>query len=139
MTEKKDILITLLEFGKERIHSPLELTEIQERLKKYGYITKENENDIKIFLSQLINDNFDHRTIDSKKFYFIKTSSYFSLLEYIELKESRISSNQARCLAWLAIVISILTFGYSAYISNQPIKIDSSQFKLIQEKIINVN
>jgi magnesium-transporting ATPase (P-type) len=143
MKKKKDMYLTALEYGEKSLNEgwPVTFNTLKKHLEGHGFIFETEEKER--LLKDLSRESFHIYIEDGEKWkdapHYINTEGYFKLLDYRELKEARSSSKEARYYAIIAIVISIITLFVSIYFSNkalnQDIKLDSNQFKVIEEAI----
>ena len=112
-TNKGDLYIRVLEYGKENIGNPIKYAQIKQQLDDEGY--EYDEFALKQFFGEVFVDgNFpsgnEPGRINETGEYYLEAKGYFNLLEYIELKEARASSKKATYFAGAALTISALSF-----------------------------
>ena len=112
-TNKEDLYIRVLEYGKENIGNPIKYKQIKQQLDDESY--EYDEFALKQFFGEVFVDgNFpsgnEPGRINENGEYYLEAKGYFNLLEYIELKEARASSKNATYFAGAALTISALSF-----------------------------
>ncbi len=121
MKSTNDLYIEILKFGKSQVGTSFKFSSLRDHLANKGYIQDER------IIWQFFADNFcdknnpmgnDPQTSppEGGDFY-LEDHAYFNLLEYEELQEARESSKVATKIAIAAIVISIISTGFSIYFS----------------------
>jgi hypothetical protein len=143
---KTPIFIKLLEYGEQIGLAGTDFKELCNWFEKQNLLLEKsnsNENKTKklALLRELFFETYVKNSGSTENKWVLKTKYYFRLLEYREIVMAKKSSKQANRNAWIAIILSFLTFiiSYSFSISNQktPIIINQDQFKLIQQSIFN--
>jgi len=140
--KKDDLYIAILKHGYDKINEGVTYDSVRQHLEKLGYSFDADDNISR--LHKLFYETFSlhtgkktRGTVDSESKYYIDIDAYFKLVEYTELKEARRASKNATYFAIIAIVISIVAFGFSIYFSikqlKSPTKIETTQFEMIEE------
>jgi len=140
MSKKDDLYIQILSYGKMNLGKPIKYSDLLDHL---------NENNCnyeefavrQFFQALFINENSPRGNDTSKlppengKFY-LESHGYFNHLEHEELKSARKSSLVATVIAIFAILISLVSTGFSIYFSQKqletPVKITEEQIRQLE-------
>jgi hypothetical protein len=127
---KEDLHIAILKFGRaqDRLENGITFEELKDHINKRGYDV--NEERLKAYFSE------SYETIDRKKRgnplkaieeglrFSLSIESTFRMIDYEEFKCANRNSRIATRFATAALLVSILSTGFSIYFSNK--QIDSS-------------
>ncbi len=149
---KKDIYISILEFGMERGIAGVSYHDLYDHLCHKGYLStdelvlikkksKQERTEEVQLKKRAIDNTFEHT------FYYIKENNvnirvltpdaYFQLLEHEELKLARKSASTATKFSFLAIGIALLSLIFSYLQSKQPLTLNEAQLATLTETTYN--
>jgi hypothetical protein len=130
---QNNLIIDVLKFGMDKFYEPnLKKKDVEDFLisKKYKI-----DADLEEKIKQIIYNYF----VEENNNIQISLDSYFKLIEYIELEESRKSSKSAKRWAILAIILNvialIISLSVSFYLNTKPIKLNENQLTEILNTI----
>jgi len=130
---KKDIYIEALEYGKDHLLDGVNRESFRAHMESLGY--KFDDRASEINLNDIFNSVFGcavgggHAGIDRNH---MDMDAYFSYIEHQELMEARSSANRATIIAIGAIILSLVTSGFSIWQSSKPALIEKEQLKIIE-------
>jgi|GEM_PF-5391264 len=156
MRPKKDIIITILEHARSKQFGELiSREEVYQVAKENGFITEKEHEQIEKGLSNPLTMVKKRRVLDhiakeigpihrggNYKESSISLENYFRLLEYDELRESRIASTEAKRYSMIAITISSLALLLAPLLTWWQIKSDVQIVEPVEiesEQLIQLN
>jgi len=110
-----DLLIKMLRFGKSKIESGFRYHDLVSFLQKNGFPNLTDDNySLRIYFQDVF-FSANGYTIDHSSFFFITPESYFQLLDYDKMNETRKASRQANIIAIFAIVLTLVSLLVSIF------------------------
>lgn len=154
--KKEDIYISILKLAKEKELEGFDYNDIYDLAEEKKYLSNEE-------LDKIKNNNIDYRDdiLKNKKIkleaIFVEVAnmqfscsdkksimsfeSYFKLIEHEELSEARKNAREARWLAIIAIIISLISVLLSSKPTElkNPVKLDDGQWQEIQNSKVDIS
>ncbi|MFT5700904.1 MAG: hypothetical protein ACI8ZB_003789 [Desulforhopalus sp.] len=149
---KKDIYISILEYGKEKGLEGSTYEEFYQHLMAHGYLSAEEverfnnpqtlgeeEKKKRLNILRLYKDCFSNYMGGNRT---ISLDSYFKLIEHQELVEAQQNAKSARSFSIGAIIVALISILISVVFSilqfHQPILLDANQFNEIKTKAAEI-
>jgi hypothetical protein len=131
---KKNILVAILEYGKEQLHKDLDSSLDDLRKHLSGQYSDEF---IDIALNEFLKDNFDE--LDGPA-YRINSEGYFRLLNQENLAAAKSGIKVAIILGIISFVISLgsIVVAIIPLLKDNVVQIDKNQYESIQKHLIEI-